>query len=683
MAKEEYKLRSSPFSIDDSKKFREEFRYGLVDTVEKFDRCLESFAKRDVLAVDTESSGLDFENDLICGASVSVSGYMGLYFPFRHLVGQNLPIECLQRLVDVLKIKRLLFFNGTHDLLMFKHDPDITVNVDEWRTFEVMALVYNGDSNIKKNSLEAMQLFYLNRVVPSLKAVTGNTMKFNQILPEDGTYYACCDSAGTYALYDHLSPILLRECRGVVQLDSLLAKRMTFYSEQKIHVRTDIMAREAERVEGEIEDLENAIFDAVGYMFNIDSPPQLSKALLSIGVDTGLRTKKGDMVVNKKVVKSRLDHEIGAMITKRNSLSTQLSSFFGKLTDDTGRIQYKIFRAPTGRLVSGNSGRSPHPCYLRMNYMNLPNPDRKDYFVSYVGNGEENTILGWKVFPDGLPNVYKEKAFLVDGMRPEKNVRRGVTVPDLRDWLFCAFDYSQEELRIAGYLSRDPVLVKAYDAGEDIHQATAWEMFGRGNYDGKKRKLAKIGNFSLLFDGTAKTIHKNTGLDMATCKMIYARYWKALCHLKRWKQQMVSQCISNGGICYTAFGRPRRLAYYLTHQKSGVRNFGKRSVVSHIVQGTGGDVLRIVLINLVDFLKKHADKVKFIGCVHDEVDFAIRKDSFVEMAPKIKKIMEVTVPDLRGGEFKLPVDVSIGYDFGSVFEFQEKDGLWSPVPKEA
>jgi len=671
-------------TTDDSKKFKENFKGVLVDTPEKFEEFLIEVEDSKTMAVDTETNGLDFYKHHICGISVSTSSYNGYYFPFRHLVGVNLPIEYFGRLWELFSNKNILFYNMGFDILMFKNDEEVMkswIDISEWKVFEVMSLVFNADTNIKKNGLKDMSKTILNREVPTFTDVVGKKKTFDMILPEDGVYYACCDSANTFALYNFLFKLLGKECPFTLKLDNQLSKVMAnYYLEQEITLNSGVMVQEGKRLEQEIKDTENEIYKFVGYHFNIGSNKQLSNALLQLGVDTGKRTKMGDMVLDKKVL-GKLDHPLVEKIISRNSLMTEKNTYVVKMQEDKGRISYKFFSVPTGRLSSGNK---KHPCYMKMNFMNLKKP--KPAFYEAVPEESTESILGYgfkrvsrEETKRSKSNIILDRGF-VEGYAPEGNVRRGVTVPDKNEWYFVSCDYSQQELRIAGYLSGDKVLVKAYDHNEDVHKTTAISMFGEDSYDSGRRKDAKTCNFALLYDGTAETIHQNSNIPLTECKILYNSYWKALWQLKQWKRQQVSECYSKGGICYTAFGRPRRLKHYLTNPSSYIKGFGERSVVSDIVQGTGGDVLRIVLVRLNNRLfshKDYKDVTQFVGCVHDEVNFAVRKEAFQEVIKIIKEAMEINVPKSHGS-FMLPIDVEVGYDFGTTFGFHVVGGTWTP-----
>lgn len=236
-----------------------------------------------------------------------------------------------------------------------------------------------------------------------------------------------------------------------------------------------------------------------------------------------------------------------------------------------------------------------------------------------------------------------------------------------------------EELRLAAGLSKEPVLYNAFKTGQDPHKMTAIKMFGEDNYNKDRRKDAKISNFGLLYDGNEYTLASATGKDIEECRILYKQYWKTMSTLKMWKRQQVTKCYQNGGVCYTAYGRPRRLLYYLNHPLDKMRSFGERSVCSHIIQGTGGDIMRMTLIKLYKSLFiPYAKDSGFIGCVHDEIVFWVNKDIVLDVVHQVQDIMEVTVPT---SDIKLETSVEVGNSYGYTFPFKWENGIL--VPKVA
>lgn len=456
--------------------------------------------------------------------------------------------------------------------------------------------------------------------------------------------------------------------------------------------------------------------DAKGYyvdgVLTHNSRRKVSEALLSLGLDTGERTKAGDLKTSEDVLLRLKDENvrvevktedgsveeirIGKAIADRNSLVKQSGSYMKKMSGKSEvHFNYKLTAAPTGRLASGGEkkgkGKSDE-FFIPLNYQNLTKPDPLIWSCR-EGNSEES-IMGYEFTPRSSkvkspteedPNrevVVPIGGYskTIEGVTQVRNVRRAISSHNRSEYLFCSIDYSQEELFLAGNFSRDAVMMEAFESGEDLHKKVAIQMWGKNSYNKAKRKRAKIANFGLLFDGNAWTLHNSSGLPIEECEEIYTKYWETMVGLKRWKTQQVRQCYANNGVCYTAFGRPRRLAYYLGSSNPKLVRFGERSVCSHIIQGSGADVMRIALSRLYEIIKKYGEGViKFVGCVHDELNFLIRKDMVKEVIPQIRSMMEMKVP---GCSLNLMTSLELGWSYGETFPFVVKDGEYTPKFEE-
>lgn len=678
----EYKPFFAPAKVDI--KFTTDFKCECVDTLDRFRELTDGVAGQ-LVAYDCETRSLDFSvPNPVVGVSWSLTPYDGYYVPLRHLVGRNIEsvAEFWPLWFEFLKRNNRLGYNFPFDLMMFKAEG---LDITQLKTFEVMALVFNADTNVKKNNLKWAARHYLGRTPKTFEDTIGKNETFAQISPQEGYYYASCDTANTIGLYHKLYPALARECRNVLRIDNKLSNMMPAILENPITIDSKEMNDMHTQMEDRVFELENQIFVYLGNpgitdptklntdnhtYIKLDSKPALSNYLDQIGVDTGERTKAGYMKLDEEHL-NKITHPIGKLLIERASLKKQLSSYVDKFnTTSQGRVAYAIFRVPTGRLASGNK---KNPYFLKLNYQNLTKPNPAIYEAE--PSNEPGNVLGWK-FRQVKKSEMVEGRHYVEGFDPAHNVRRAITVPDRNEWYFASVDYKAEELLIASQFSKDPIFCHAFEHGEDLHKKVAIEMFGAENYDNAKRKKAKMCNFGLLYGGSAGVLAKVSNIPMEEAKELFESYWKTMKVLGNWRRQVISDCYRHGGIVHTAYGRPRRLKYYLTNPIGRIKAFGERSVCSHMIQGTAGDVIRIVLVKLFEELfLPYPDKIKFVGCVHDEVDIAIRKDS-MELLDRVMELMSVQPP---GFKIPLQVDPEIGYSYGEAWGF-EKDasGVWHP-----
>ncbi len=666
---EGYKPYMNPAARD--AKFDTEFKYELVDTIARFKEMTDDISGK-VVAFDSETKGLDFSMpEPVVGVSWSTSAYNGYYAPLRHKQGRNIEDVKLfwQLWFEFLKRNSRVGYNVPFDLMMFEAEG---LDIKRIPSFEVMALVFNADTNVKTNGLKWAAKYYLGREPKTFEETVGKKETFDGITPEEGYYYACCDTANTFGLYRVLCPLLLRECKDVLKIDNKLSNMMPRILSNEITIDCAEMNQMRKEMEERCHNVETDLFKLFeGHFVNLDSKPALSNWLDQMGIDTGERTAQGYQKLDEEHL-SKLDHPIGKLLVERASLVKQMASYVDKFSNvDKGRVAYDLFRVPTGRLASGNK---KNPYFMMLNYQNLTKPHPAVFEA--VESDEPGNVLGWKFYQVNKKDMVSGRLY-VEGYDPHYNVRRAITVPDKNEWYFASVDYKAEELLIASQFSRDPIFCSAFETGEDLHKKVAIEMFGKENYDNSKRKKAKMCNFGLLYGGSAGVLAQVSNIPLKEAQELFNSYWKTMRVLGNWRKLIISDAYRNSGVCYTAFGRPRRLKYYLTSPVPRIRTFGERSVCSHMIQGTGGDVIRIVLVKLFEELfNEYPDRIRFVGCVHDEVDVAIRKDS-MELLDRMMAIMQVQPPGFR---IPLQVDPEIGYSYGEMWGF-EKDkttGKWTP-----
>lgn len=654
-------FKSAPKDI----KFDTDFKCELVDTVDRFKELTDKVTGK-LVAFDSETNTLNFSRkNPVVGVSFSFNAYNGYYVPIRHFLGRNIEDTALffRLWSEFLGRNNILGYNLPFDLMMMQSEG---IDTKGWRCFDVMVLVFNADTNIKHNSLKWAAQHYLGRNPPTFEQIVGKKATFDMLQPSDALYYAACDTANTFGLYERLYPHLKNECGAVLQIDNRVSNRFPDILSTEVSIDNVYMQSLKTNLETRKISLEKDIFKRVGYMFNIDSNRQLSNALESIGIDTGIRNKTGDMKLDEDSL-SLVKDDICFQITERKSIAKQLSSYIDKFCDiDSGRINYQLFRVPTGRLSSGNRDNG---YFLSLNYQNLTRPSSAIF--ECVPDTGKDSVLGYSFRAVNK----KTDGFYVEGMNQSLNVRKAITVPNREDWYFVSIDYFAEELLIASQLSGEPVYCKAFLTGEDLHKRVAIEMFGEDNYCSENRKKAKFSSFGLLYGGSPGVLEKTAGLSKSEAESTFKQFWRTMKVLNRWKRDMINDTYKRGGVCYTVYGRPRRLKYYLSSHIPKMRAFGERSVASHMIQGTGGDIMRIVLVNLFDNLfLPYPDKIRFVGCVHDEIDFIVKKDA-VSLVDDVMEIMCVKPP---GFKIPLKVSASFGYSYGEQWPFIRTSDGWQP-----
>lgn len=707
-----------PYTMDDSKRFESEFKPVLITSVDQFREITDSISmdthKR--LAGDTETDGVNHDQHKIVGFSFSTTPYDGYYVPIRHQGEGNVPEEEIIPLItEFLYRNKWYFYHWTFDGLMFKREG---IDLKKIQVLDVRAFVFNADANVKKNNLKWAAKFFCGRNSPTYEETVGSKdITFDMLTPEEAYSYACQDTANTMALAEFLKGPLSDLCYDTVMLDCRLARAMAeYYLDNRIWIDNKEMETLGIQLREQRDSLERQIIKMLNRTMcepiNLNSNEQIAEALNSIGVKTDKVTDTGQMCVDKDTL-SGIDHPVCKLLVEFGHVTKQLTSYVDKLSVvDRGRINYKTYLVPTGRLASG-SDEDDNPFYLPLNYQNLTKPTMVMYRKSFESDDPDNTdlILGCRytiVSDEEIKDVPAKE--LVEGPSPVLNVRRAISVPDCnkKEWYFVSLDYSQEEVRIIGGLSNDPVYLKAFKEKEDIYRTVGGAMFGKDPKDITKaeRKKAKIAVLGLNYGGSGYTLNRSSKIPMEECNEIADSYRKAVNVLEQWKRDRVSRChderfiewtcqddidrysdrnvsrwersVRNrcSDLVRTAYGRPRWLGYWLGSYDKKSRTYGERSVASHTVQGTAGDVMRIVLCELYDqIFSKYPETIQFIGCIHDEINIVVRKEA-IELIQQVRQIMTITPP---GCSCDLPVDVEFGYSYGYIFPFEQNEkGVWLP-----
>lgn len=646
-------------------KWATHFQPVLIDDANQLAIALDNIPDGSIIAFDFETIGLDPSvPDPVVGFSFSVGSYNGSYVPLRHMVGKNAPIECLGMIYKKLCVCNVLMYNAAFDLTMWRAEGFDWTKIP---VVDVLAFVFLADTNYPKNGLKSVAKRLLGRDRPDFAATVGGST-FADLLPDEGLSYAAADAADTYAVYAVLAKTVMKECPVAAKIDLKIAKTIVHIINQEVKVDTTVMREVLESIDREIEEIKNRSWTAVGYPFNLQSRPDIAKALATLGVDTGVKTRTGNVATSKDVL-AEVDHPFCRDIVRFSQLVKAKGTYVEKLAHhDVVRFNFRIFRAATGRFSSGGS---KGDYWLDFNSQNMTKPKPMQYRAFPDPDG----ILGWSFRP--ADECDEGEGSPIEGYSPVENVRRALVRPG-RDWLFVSIDFVMEELMIAAMLSREPVLMEALRKGEDCHKAVAVSMFGAENYNKEMRKRGKIANFGLLYGGSPQMLHRTSGLPIDECVDIFTRYWKTMHVLKSWQRRVVADSYHAGGNAYTAYGRPRRCKFYLTHPEQKMKAYGERTVVSHIVQGTSGDVMRICLNRFFEHIYPEygQDYLRFVNAVHDEIDFVVHESVAEEVIDKVRAMMGIKVPNC---ELPLRTSVEIGTSYGYLFPYERDKNGYAPV----
>lgn len=382
------------------------------------------------------------------------------------------------------------------------------------------------------------------------------------------------------------------------------------------------------------------------------------------------------------------------LIQKNNSLNKALNSYVDKLTQvDNCIMRYRLKGTKSGRLSSGNGSKSDkrrNHYYIDLNAQNLTKPKSGYYKAEKCSVDDPQSILGWKFTPldDEYALSHLEEEYIVEGQDPNPTIRGCLKAPEGR--YVVSLDYDAQEYKLAAILSRDRVMLNNFYNGIDPHTASAYAIWGEENYNKARRKKAKIFNFLNNYGGGAHTLSQQLDIPLEEAESMIQKYNETFFEMYNWKLKEIDRMYQNGGIVFTAFGRPRQFKGWidvidLTRENynnwaekqeadkasSRVKGAVERRVSSHQIQGTAGDILRLVLYRLYKkYFKNRDPHIDFMSTVHDEINYTIDKEHVVDYIRDLEKLMTFDVLDKT-----LPITTStdIGFTYGNMFPFVWKD----------
>lgn len=397
-----------------------------------------------------------------------------------------------------------------------------------------------------------------------------------------------------------------------------LAKVIAKMEHEGIHVDLDFLKAMDNEVNKMARELEDMIFEVIGYEFNINSYQQLGKALfIDLGLPYPKKLKPGQrhktsVDVLEKIAK---DYEVVQYILEfrmlRKLSSTYLEGLQQHIKSD-GKIHtvYNQALTSTGRLSSTDP-----------NLQNIP----------------IRTELGRKIRKAFIPS---------DGCE------------------ILACDYSQIELRLLAELAGSEALISAFSSGEDIHTKTASEIFGVDveKVDETMRRHAKAVNFGIVYGMSDFGLSQSTGVSVAEAKSFISRYFEVYDNIKLYLDQVVSDATIHG-YSRTMFNRIR----YIEELKSKnyiQRHYGERLAMNTPLQGSAADIIKIAMIKINQKFEEHNIKTKMLLQIHDELIFDCIKE-------EKEQVLEIVVNEMKNAYYTpnitndFRVTLEVDYGFGS------------------
>ena len=548
-------------------------KYTCILDDKTFDGWLKKLAKAKQIVLDCETDRLDFTTADLVGLSFAVDAGEAAYLPFTHDY-DNAPSQldrdaCLKKLKPILEEKPII---GQH----IKFDRNVLVNYDiHINSIEndTMMMSYVLDSTATRHNLDDMANHYLNLKTTTFEEVAGKGVKqltFNKVNLDVASDYAAEDADITLQMYDTIGEHLKKQKtlqKVLKDIELPLIPVLSDMEQKGTVIDSDILNLQSKNLGQRINGLEEQAFSMAGKEFNLSSPKQLQEILFDeMNIPVIEKTPGGQPSTAESVLQELAkQYELPQVILEHRTLSKLKSTYTDRLpeqiSEKTGRVHSTFHQAvtTTGRLSSSDP-----------NLQNIP-----------IKTEEGRMIREAFVAPQGFDLI--------------------------------SIDYSQIELRIMAHLSKDEGLITAFENGEDIHSATAKEVFGSA--DDQARRSAKAINFGLIYGMSAFGLGKALGVTRPEAADYIASYFGKYPGVKIYMDEMKAKAKDQGYV-ETAFGR--RL--YLPGIHSGrTRMAAERAAINAPMQGTAADIMKLAMINMHDYIKGTGKDIHLILQVHDEV----------------------------------------------------------------
>lgn len=592
-----------------------ETHYELVLTKEQLTKWCAIVEQAELTAVDTETTSLDALQAQLVGISLCVEAGTAAYIPVAHQYPGV--AEQLSR-ADVLAALKPWLENpskakvGQH----LKYDSHVFANHGiqvQGITQDTLLESYVLESH-KKHDMDSLSLRWLNRKTISYEEICGkgaSQIGFEEVSLETALNYAAEDADVTLQLHQAMWPRLESndKLRFIYEKIELPVSRVLLQVERNgVLIDSDLLAKQSAEIGQRLLEIEKQAHELAGQPFNLNSPKQLGEIFFDkLKLPVVKKTPSGSPSTDEEVLqKLAEDYPLPKVLLEYRSLAKLKSTYTDKLP--------KMVNAATGR-VHTNYGQA----------------------IAVTGRLSSND-----------PNLQNIPIRTAEGRR----IREAFIAP--AGSVIVSADYSQIELRIMAHLSGDENMLRAFAAGEDIHRATAAEIFGLAlsEVSGEQRRYAKVINFGLMYGMSAFGLAGNLGIERSAAQMYMEKYFTRFSGVKQFMDDVRQQAKSQGYV-ETVFGR--RLWLPEINSPNGPRRQGaERAAINAPMQGTAADLIKLAMIDVQKWLTASQMKTLMVMQVHDELVLEVPENELARVKEKLPALMAEVA------QLKVPLLAEVG-----------------------
>ena len=590
--------------------------YQIVLTEAHLEDWIKKIKAAELIAVDTETTSLDYMIADLVGISVAVEPGEAAYIPFGHdylgvpeQLSRELVLATLKPLLEDPGIKKV-GQNLKYDMSIFAQHGIALQGIE----FDTMLESYVLDSVATRHDMDSLAEKYLGEQTIKFADVAGKglgQLTFNQIALEIAGPYAAEDADITLRLHQVLWPqVSAHTSLGKVFTDIELPLVPVLSRIERTGALVDdtLLFQQSQELALRLAELEREAWDLAGQEFNLASPKQLGDILFTkLEIPILKKTAKGAPSTKEEVLQElALDYPLPKVLIEHRGLAKLKSTYTDKLPVMINRTTKRIHTSynqsgtATGRLSSSDP-----------NLQNIP-----------VRNAEGRRVRQAFIPAEGSKMV--------------------------------AADYSQIELRIMAHLSEDPSLLAAFAAGQDIHRATAAEVFSTHpeQVTIDQRRSAKAINFGLIYGMSAFGLAKQLNIGRKQAAEYIDTYFDRYPGVLNYMNSVRSSA-AEAGYVETYFGR--RLYLPEINSRNGMRRqAAERTAINAPMQGTAADIIKLAMISVDDWLQNSDLRSVMIMQVHDELVLEVPEDELQVVSEGLMQRME------SAATLKVPLLVDVG-----------------------
>ena len=585
--------------------------YSVITDQQELDQWLERLKSADLFAFDTETTSLRYIDAEIVGVSFAINPGEAAYVPLGHdymgapeQLDRNQVLDQLKPLLEDPQLAKV----GQN----LKYDKNVLANHGitlEGIAEDTMLESYVLNSVATRHDMDSLAMYYLGEKTTSFESIAGKGAKqltFNQIDLEKAAPYAAEDADITLRLHQTLRPKLKETGKLAAvyeDIDLPLVPVLSRMEQRGTLISASTLRQHSQELAERMAELEKEAHEVAGETFNLGSTKQLQAIFYDkMGLPVIKKTPKGAPSTAEPVLQELAhEHELPRLILEHRSLSKLKSTYTDTLPElihhRTGRVHTSYHQAvtATGRLSSSEP-----------NLQNIP--------------------------------IRSEQG---------RRIRQAFIAPE--GYKLVAADYSQIELRIMAHLSGDKGLLKAFEKGEDIHKATASEVFGVSLDDvsSDQRRSAKAINFGLIYGMSAFGLSRQLDVERKLAQEYIDRYFERYPGVLKYMDNIRKQAHDDGFV-ETLFGRRLYLPEINARNKQ-LQQAAERTAINAPMQGTAADIIKRAMVDVENWLlKEHADEARMTMQVHDELILEVKESALDKIRSGLEKRMsaaaELDVP---------------------------------------